>query len=77
MKAILIFDLEEDRYQYKCATNGENAARALWDIDQWLRNQVKYNDDLEEDTYDAYDKARSIIRECCTDKGFDLDSIIE
>lgn len=44
MKAKLEFELpEEDRAFYE-TVNGPKAFSVLWDFDQWLRGEIKYND---------------------------------
>lgn len=42
MKAILEFDLPEDKYGYMAARNGHSYLRALQDLSEWLRTQIKY-----------------------------------
>ena len=45
MKAILEFNLDEpeDRDSHEKAVNGKKFAMALWDLDQWLRQEEKYH----------------------------------
>jgi len=45
---------------------------SLFDLDEWLREQVKYNNDLSGDTYDAYDKVREKIRDIMDRHGVNL-----
>jgi hypothetical protein len=42
MKAILEFDLEEDRDEFRNAIDGGGLRAAMWEMDQWLRSKVKY-----------------------------------
>ena len=44
MKAILEFDLPDDEYEYKAASKGKDYLFVLWELDQWLRGEIKYND---------------------------------
>lgn len=42
MKAILEFNLEEDRDEFRNAIDGSGLRAAMWEMDQWLRSKVKY-----------------------------------
>lgn len=48
MKAHLVFDQEDDLLD---AINGYKFRLALVDLDQFLRNEMKHNDNLTEDQY--------------------------
>ena len=43
MKAILEFNLPEDKQDFDFATNGINYYSALCEFDNWLRSEYKYN----------------------------------
>jgi len=43
MKAILEFNLPEEKDEYNFATNGINYYCALTEFDNWLRSEYKYN----------------------------------
>jgi len=45
---------------------------SLFDLDEWLREQVKYNNSLSSDAYDAYDKVREKLREKMESNGVNL-----
>ena len=74
MKAKLIFDLPEDRYEYEKASKGSDWYNVAWDMYQYLRQMTKY---VPDDTHEEYIKAMyqckdefmQIIRE----NGVDLD----
>ena len=42
MKAILEFNLPEEEEQFNVASKGMDWALIVWDIDQLLRNKLKY-----------------------------------
>ena len=42
MKAILEFNLPEEEEQFNVASKGMDWALVVWDIDQLLRNKLKY-----------------------------------
>lgn len=44
MKAILKFDLPEDRENYNHCNKAIDYYSALWDLDQWLRSEIKHQD---------------------------------
>ena len=45
MKAILEFDLPEDETAFNYAVNGNDWNNAIYNLDQWLRTKIKYNND--------------------------------
>ena len=61
MKATLEFNLPEDQEDFNYATNGFNYYHALYEMDQWLRSEYKYNG--KEEMYEVRNKLRKIILE--------------
>ena len=45
MKAILEFNLPEEVEQFNAANKGMDWALLAWDIDQFIRNKIKYEQD--------------------------------
>jgi len=45
MKAKLEFELPEDREEFNLAVNGNNWHDAMYELDQWLRGKIKYNNE--------------------------------
>ncbi len=43
MKATLTFTLPEDIAELKMALEAQDWVLVMWDLDQWLRGQVKYS----------------------------------
>jgi hypothetical protein len=74
MKAILEFNMDdgEDRDNFDNAVNGWKWKQAVWEIDQWLRSEVKYNDNLSEEQYKIYDSTRDKIRDILGESGLTL-----
>jgi hypothetical protein len=68
-KVILEFDLIEDREEMYSAINGWKYEKVIYDLDQHLRSEVKYNDNLSEEVSDALDELRNKIREFLHDNG--------
>ena len=77
-KAILEFDLNEpdDVQAHKRAVKALDMAMALWDMDEYLRQQLKYNDKITGEVYDALDKAREQLRDFMNNHNVDLDELI-
>jgi hypothetical protein len=61
MKAILEFNLPEDKENFDLANNGLNYYSALFEFDQWLRSEYKYNN--KEEMYEVRRKLNKIINE--------------
>ena len=45
MKAILEFNLPEDKEDFEVASKAMDWALLAWDIDQFMRNKIKYEQD--------------------------------
>ena len=74
MKAVLIFDLPGEQEDFNHAVNGLNWALAVWDIDQQLRNWLKYGHDFE-DVGDALEKVREFVHQTLEEKNLNLNMI--
>ena len=61
MKAILEFNLPEDKEDFDFATNAVNYYSALVEFDQWLRSEYKYNGN--EPMFEVREKLNEIINE--------------
>ena len=75
MKAVLEFNLPEDRAEFQLAVNAAKWYSVCWEIDQYLRGQTKHApDSMPQEVYDALlktrDKLREFMREDCID--FDM-----
>ena len=57
MKITLEFK-DEDAEEALTALDGYKWKLALWELDQYLRSQVKYNTDLTEQAYEALENCR-------------------
>jgi len=63
MKAILEYNLPDEQQEYDLANKGSDLSIIIWDFDQWLRNEVKYNNELTDKESDTYYKIRDKLRE--------------
>ena len=61
MKAILEFNLPEEKDEYDFANNGINYYSALVEFDNWLRSEYKYNGN--EPMFEVREKLNKFINE--------------
>ena len=74
MKAILEFNLPNEKWEFKIANESSAMHSVLWDMDQWLRGQTKYApDDMSEDTYNAFELCRETLHESLNENNINLD----
>ena len=72
-KVTLEFDFDEDREEMESAINGWKWTMIVWDLDQHLRSELKYNDKLTGDAYEAVEKIRETLHELKSEAGLKLD----
>lgn len=70
-KIILEFDSDEERDDARTALDAYKWKGAVWDLDQHLRNKVKYCPDNEDP--EAYQAIRDKLRELLEDYNLNLD----
>ena len=66
MKAILEFNLPEDNQEFILHTKASKMYCTLWELDQWLRGEIKYKDK-------ELDEIRDKLRELMNDNSIDFD----
>ena len=62
MRATLTFDVPKERTEHLYAVHGAEAFAALREVNQWLRNRVKYGE-LGEETVHELEDVRRVLRE--------------
>jgi hypothetical protein len=72
-KVILEFDPIEDRDEMESAINGWKWKMLVWDLDQHLRSELKYNDKITGEVYEALEKVRNYLHEQKNDSGLTLE----
>ena len=72
MKAILEFNLPEDKQEFDFATQGSDWWNVCWTLDQELRSKMKYGN-LSQNDYEIYEKIREELRGFIEEQGLDLD----
>lgn len=72
MKATLTFNLPDEGHEYTDAVNGSKMRTILWDVDQWLRSKMKY-EELSDGQYDAFKETRDHLRRLLIEDNIDLE----
>lgn len=79
-KAILEFDLNEpdDKEAHKRAVKSLDMALALWDMDQYLRSQIKYSDEYEltDEQYKTLEETRDKLHKILSEYNISFDELI-
>jgi hypothetical protein len=72
-KVTIEFDMFEEAEELNDAINGRKWKSVVWEIDQELRKEVKYNENLPEEVHDAYSNFRDRIRQIVGEHGLELE----
>ena len=73
MKAILEFNLDEERHQFEDAVDGWKWKCIVSELDNELRTRTKYaSDDTSQEVVDALIKVRDFLRESLNEEGLIL-----
>ena len=74
MKAILEFNLPDEQSEFTTACTGAKWVHSMWELDQWLRSQMKYHDhEMSEDEYNAYERVRDKLYEVMSNNNISFD----
>ena len=72
MKAILEFNLPEDKVDFDLALQGSDWKHVCWEMDQLLRKHIKYDDDLSEDARGILEYVRDELYRFMNENNVDL-----
>jgi hypothetical protein len=72
MKATITFTLPEENHEYRNAIEGEKMRVILWDVDQFLRAKMKY-EELSDGQYDAFKETREHLKRLLIEENIDLE----
>jgi hypothetical protein len=72
MKATITFTFLEENHEYRNAIEGEKMRVILWDVDQFLRAKMKY-EELSDGQYDAFKETREHLRRLLIEENIDLE----
>lgn len=79
MKAKLIYNLDDadDRVSHLRAVSSLDLTLCLYDLDQDLRSKTKYApDSMSEDTYKAYEDARTTLHQLMSKHSLSFDDLL-
>ena len=68
MKAILEFELPEDKENFDASSKGMDWAIVAWDLDQLMRNMLKYGHEYK-DANTALQHVKDALNEMLIDRG--------
>jgi hypothetical protein len=76
MKAELKFTYDTENIdevrEIETMKNGHLYKMILWDVDQKLREQLKYNNSLHDEAYKALEEVRSFLYSCLNDNNINI-----
>ena len=72
MKAILEFNLPEDQPEFNTALQGSDWKHVCWQMDQYLRKRVKYDESLSEEQLEVYEDMRGEFWRMMKESNVDL-----
>jgi len=75
MKAILEFNLPEDKVDFNLAVKGSDWWHVCWKMDQNLRAKIRYDESISEHTREVYEKLREELRQIMLDNNVDFDEV--
>jgi hypothetical protein len=74
VKAKITYNLPNEQHDFNCAVNGRKMYSILWELDQWLRGNVKYSpESMSEDEIKAYEKCRQTLHELMLNENISFD----
>lgn len=72
-KATITFNLPEEQQEFNDAVHASDYKAVLWDLDQKLRSEIKYSEQIDNSTESAYQNVRDMIRGFLEDYGVSID----
>jgi hypothetical protein len=69
MKAILEFDLPEDNEEFNLAVKASAMSVVIWGINSKLREIIKYDETISDETYKKVEEIRSHLFELINENG--------
>ena len=72
MEAILKFTLPEDQPEFNTAIKGSDWKHVCWQMDQYLRKRVKYDESLSEEQREVYEDMKGEFWRMMKESNVDL-----
>ena len=73
MKVIIEFSDEDAASDAQVALDGWKWKHSMWELDQHLRSEIKYNEQLPSEVDEAFEKLRDKIREILSDSNLTIE----
>jgi len=73
MKVIIEFTDEDAASDAQVALDGWKWKSAIWELDQYLRAEIKYDEKLSTEVIEAYEELRDKIREILSDSNLTME----
>jgi hypothetical protein len=73
MKVTIEFSDEDAAEDAKTALDGWKWKHSMWELDQELRNRMKYEQNMTDDLYKALESLRDKIREILSDNNLTME----
>jgi hypothetical protein len=73
MEVVIKFSDEDAAEDAKVALDGYKWKAALWELDQHLRSEIKYNEQLSSEVDEAFEKLRGKIREILSENDLQME----
>jgi hypothetical protein len=74
MAEIILKFKEDELEDARTAIDGWKWKGAMWELDQWLRGEIKYNEKISGEIDAAYQAVRDKIREILNDDNLNIES---
>ena len=75
MKAILKFNLPEDQPEFNTAIKGGDWKHVCWQMDQYLRKTIKYDESITQEDREIYEDMRNEFFRIMSENNVDLHTI--
>jgi len=75
MKAILEFNLPEDQPEFNTALKGGDWKHVCWQMDQYLRKTIKYDESITQEDREIYEDMRNEFFRIMSENNVDLHTI--
>lgn len=67
MEGTLKFNIPEEEIEFRMAIDSPKYFNSLWEMDRWLRSEIKHNDSLNEVQYDTFEQVRNKLHDIMSD----------
>jgi hypothetical protein len=72
MKATLTFNLPEDNEEFNRAVKSADYYVCIFDLFQYLKREMKYNEQLSDIERDTFERIREEFKEILTENGIEI-----